>query len=323
VVQSASSAHSATVSPTSITVAGHDSRKVRVALAVPLATVGDSTAFRQVQGQVVLTPTHGNNGVKLAVPYYLVPRARSLVSAHISGEDGPRAVRLANRSAGVTGTADFYAWGLRGTNSSLATGLRAVGVQSYTDPVAGQVLVFAVNTFGRSSNPVTNVYDILVDVNGDGIPDFDIEAADLGQLDGSGTFTGTMVTAVFDLNAGGGFLEFLATAPTDGTTVLMPVLAADVGITSSNPRFSYTAQTHDDLSGTNDSIATPAKFNAFSSSISTAAFQVLPPGSSASVPLMINRQEFKQTPALGQMVVSMENTARDGNEALLLSLGDD
>ncbi len=323
VVQAASSAHTATVSPTSLTVAGHDSRKVRVALAVPLATVGDSTAFRQVQGQVVLTPTHGNNAVKLAVPYYLVPRARSLVSAHISGEDGPRAVNLANRSAGMTGTADFYAWGLRGTNSSIATGLRAVGVQSYTDPVAGQVLVFAVNTFGRSSNPVTNVYDILVDVDGDGVADYDIEAADLGLLDGSGTFTGTMVTAVFNLNAGGGVLEFLATAPTDGTTVLMPVVAADAGITSSNPRFSYVAQTTDQLSGNIDSIATPAKFNAFSSSISTGAFATLPPGSSGSVPLVINRQEFKQTPALGQMVVSMENTARDGNEALLLSLGDD
>jgi minor extracellular serine protease Vpr len=128
---------------------------------------------------------------------------------------------------------------------------------------------------------------------------------------------------VFNLATGAGALEFLATAPTDGTTVLMPVVAADVGITSSNPRFSYTAQTSDDLTGNIDSIATPAKFNAFSSSISTAAFVTLPPGSSGSVPLVIDRQEFKQTPALGQMVVSMENTARDGNEALLLSLGDD
>src|SRR5256885_11796207 len=41
---------------------------------------------------------------------------------------------LSNRSGGITGTADFYAWGLRGSNASLgATGLRAVGVQSFPD----------------------------------------------------------------------------------------------------------------------------------------------------------------------------------------------
>ena len=38
------------------------------AVAVPAATAGDSSAFRQVQGRVLLTPTHGNNGVTLSVP---------------------------------------------------------------------------------------------------------------------------------------------------------------------------------------------------------------------------------------------------------------
>jgi minor extracellular serine protease Vpr len=317
-----STAHTATVSPSSITLGGHESRTVQVHLAVPLATVGDSSAFRQVQGRVLMTPSQGNNGVALSVPYYLVPRARSLVNAHLGESGDARVVALSNRSSGMTGTADFYAWGLRGTNNSLATGLRAVGVQSYTDPTLGQILVFAVNTFGRTSNPVTNVYDILVDINGDGVPDYDIEAADLGVLT-TGTANGVMVTAVFNLATGAGVLEFLATAPTDGTTVLMPVVAADAGITASNPRFSYIAQTTDTLTGNIDAIATPAGFNAFNTSISTGAFVTLPPGTSASVPLTINRQEFRKTPALGQMVVSLENTVRGGNEALLLSLGDD
>src|SRR6202007_2710708 len=107
-----------------------------------------------VQGRVVFSPTQGNNGVALSVPYYLVPRARSLVDAHISGSEHAPSVSLTNRSTAVTGTADFYAWGLRGSNQSLATGLRAVGVQSFPDPVNGQILVFAVNTFGRVPNPV-------------------------------------------------------------------------------------------------------------------------------------------------------------------------
>jgi minor extracellular serine protease Vpr len=324
VVQGAGAAHTASVSPTSITLGAHQTRTVDVRLAVPVATVGDSSAFHQVQGRVVMTPTNSNSGVTLSVPYYLVPRARSLVDARLAGSDRALSVGLHNRSSAVTGTADFYAWGLRGHNSSLATGLRAVGVQSFNDPTnGGQILVFAVNTFGRTSNPVTSVYDILVDVNGDGIPDYDIEAADLGLLNGSGTFTGEMVVAVFNLTAGGGVLEFLATAPTDGTTVLMPLVAADAGITATNPRFSYIAQTTDMLTGNVDAITTAARFNAFNSSISTGAFEILPPGTNASVPLSINQAEFRLTPALGQMIVSLENLARGGNQALLLSLGHD
>jgi minor extracellular serine protease Vpr len=324
VVQGTGAAHTASVSPTSITLGGHQSRTAHVRLAVPVATVGDSSAFRQVQGRVVMTPTHGNNGVTLSVPYYLVPRARSLVDARLAGSDRALSVALDNRSSAVTGTADFYALGLRGSNSTLGSiGLRAVGVQSFNDPAnGGQILVFAVNTFAPTSNPVTSVYDVLVDVNGDGVADYLIRAADLGQFNGAG-ITGQMVVAVFNLATGAGVIRFAATAPTDGTTVLMPLVAADAGITATNPRFSYTARTHDLLTGNVDAIATPASFNAFNSSISTGAFETLPPGSNASVPLSINRAEFRLTPALGQMVVSLENRAREGNQALLVSLGDD
>ena len=321
VVQGPGAAHTASVSPTSLTLAAHQSQTVDVRLAVPVATVGDSNAFHQVQGRVVMTPGNGNNAVTLSVPYYLVPRARSLVAAQLAGSGSALAVGLNNRSTAVTGTADFYAWGLRGSNSSITTGLRAVGVQSLTDPTLGQILVFAVNTFGRTSNPVTSVYDVFVDVNGDGVPDYDIEAADLGSFTRAGV-TGQMAVAVFNLATGVGVLKFLATAPTDGTTVLMPVVAADAGITATNPRFSYTAQTADLLTGTVDAITTGARFNAYNSSISTGAFATLPPGASARVPLSINRAEFRRTPALGQMVVSLENTARNGSEALLVPLDD-
>ncbi len=324
VVQGAGAAHTATVSPTSITLAAHESRTVVVRLAVPAATVGDSHAFRQVQGRVVMTPSTGNNGVALSVPYYLVPRARSLVEARLAGSDSGLSVGLTNRSASVTGKADFYAWGLRGSNSSITTGLRAVGVQSFTHPKFGQILVFAVNTFGRTSNPVTNVYDVLVDVDGDGVPDYLIRAADLGRFTGAG-ITGVLAVAVFNLAKGTGVLEFAATAPTDGTTVLMPLIAADAGITATNPRFSYTARTRDLLTGNIDTITSAASFNAFNSAISTGAFVTLPPGTSTSVPLSINRTEFRLTPAPGEMIVSLENRARGeegGSQALLLSLDD-
>jgi minor extracellular serine protease Vpr len=322
VVQGSGATHTATASPNSITLAAHERRTVHVHLAVPVATIGDSSAFRQVQGRVVLTPTSGNNAVTLSVPYYLVPRARSLVRAQAVESGNAQLVRLDNGSKSVPGTADFYAWGLRGNNSNLGSvGLRAVGVQSFVDPAAGQILVFAVNTFARTSNPATTIYDLYVDVNGDGKPDYDIEAADLGLLT-AGAASGQMVVAVFNLATGSGVLEFLATAPTDGTTVLMPLVAADIGITAANPRFSYIAQTTDLLTVKTDVTTSAASFNAFNSSISTGAFVTLAPGAKANVPLTINRTELQKTPALGQMVVSLDNLAQENEQALLLRLED-
>jgi hypothetical protein len=272
-----------------------------------------------------MTPTTGNNGVALSVPYYLVPRARSLVDARLTGGDSTLAVGLSNRSSAVTGTARFFAWGLRGTHSSLGpVGVRSVGVQSFTDPALGPILRFAVNTFARTSNPDSMIYDILVDVDGDGVWDYDIEAVDLGFLTSpTHSFSGQFVVVVFNLTTGGGVAKFLATAPTDGSTLLLPLVAADAGITAANPRFSYIVQVTDIPSGNFDAITTAASFNAFNSSISTGAFVTLPPGTSTSVPLSIDRTEFRKTPALGQMVVSLENRARGeegGSQALLLSL---
>jgi len=203
--QSPSSPHTVAVNPTTLSLAPHDTRELRVKLAVPAATSGDSSDFRQVQGRIVLTPTHGNNGVTLSVPYYLVARARSSVHARLSGDLGENAsgtVHLNNKSNSVAGSADFYAWGLSGDHANLGSiGLRAVGVQSFTDTSGqnlGQILQFAVNTFGRTSNPVTNVYDILLDTTGGGVPNYDVEAIDLGLLF-TGAFNGQLVVAVFSL----------------------------------------------------------------------------------------------------------------------------
>jgi minor extracellular serine protease Vpr len=325
VVKGPGSAHTATTDTNSITVSGHERATLRLKLAVPIATAGDSSAFRQVQGRIVLTPTSGNSGVTLGMPYYMVARARSMVEARLRGDLGEHAagtVALTNDSKAVAGSADFYAWGLRGDHASLGSiGLRAVGVQSFNDPANGLMLQFAVNTFGRASNPDTNVYDLFLDVNGDGVPDYDVEAADLGLLT-TGTANGLMVVGVFNLATNGGVLEFLATAPTDGTTVLLPLVAADVGITSANPRFSYFAQATDLATGIGDTISAPARFNAFNNSIGTGTYVALAPGATASVPLAIDRKEFALTPALGEMVVSLDNATTKDEQALLLRLDD-
>jgi minor extracellular serine protease Vpr len=99
-----------------------------------------------------------------------------------------------------------------------------------------------------------------------------------------------MAVAVFNLaTEAPGVIKFLATAPTEGTTVLMPLVAADAGITAAIRRFSYAARTFELRTGHSDATTTAASFNAFSSSISTGAFVTLPPGTNTSVPLVIDR----------------------------------
>jgi hypothetical protein len=328
------SKHSVSIKPSSFSVEEGDDLSLRVELTVPAGTSGSATGlegpcgacFRQVSGLIVLTPTtsEGNNGVALTVPYYLVPRARSLVDTEVSDGFGPAhptaTATVRNHSPAVTGSADFYAWGLKGTHKKLGTaGLRAVGVQSvdlYTGDACTAsggpcVLVFAVNTFGRWTTPVPNEYDILIDANGDG--KFDFVAAALGLTNGR------VAVFLFDFNTGnrlGQSFTFYADAPTNESTILLPIVAGDMGITAKSPRFTYGAQGFDGFTGNFDFLGETttgavgpdaARFNAFTSAVSTGAFATVKPRSTASVPLAINPAEFALTPPLGVMIVGMEN----------------
>jgi len=340
--------HSVTVSPSTVTLRRGESAEVRVRLNVPAATVGSAAgasgpagfgAFRQASGLVTFSPTaNGNGGASLTVPYFLVARARSEVEAKFaSGGFGPSrpstTAAVRNHSPEVTGTADFYAWGLRGKNRKASTaGLRAVGVQSLNaqdvglPASVGKILVFAVNVFNPWTTPVVNEYDILLDVNGDGKFDFAVVSVGLAS--------GRVRVNIFDLSKSPAVqvrqtVVFAATAPTNESTILMPIVAADVGVNASNPRFAYAAQGFDGFTGDFDflgenadgtMVANAGRFNAFNNAVSTGAFAVVGPRSRTSVPLTINPTEFAATPALGVMVVGMENFSGKA-EANLLGFG--
>jgi hypothetical protein len=285
-------------------------------------------AFREVGGLVQFTPASAsdNGGVTLRVPYYLVPRSLSQI---ISASDnrpvkapkvpGNFNVRLQNRGA-VAGDADFYAWGLEDKKDKTvgSSDIRAVGVQSF--PSDG-VMAFAVNTHERWSNAAANEFDLPVDVNNDGAADYIVVGADQGAVQ-TGTANGRVGVFVFSARSGGASIAFLANDPTDSSTLVLPVLisqlcrAGEPCLNAANPRFSYGAVSFDG-NGNADEVDGTAKFNPFTSAISTGAFQTLAPGAFASQQITVDQAEWAQTPTKGVMVVSVDDKSGQEEADLL------
>jgi subtilisin family serine protease len=311
VIRQQGSPHTVTPSASQVTVPARSSAVIDVAITVPAATAGNSDDFRDVAGLVSFTPVgFGNRGIGLKVPYYLVPRVSSNVATTLPTLRGPTLAgnaTVTNAGSAITATADFYAWGLDSQNSKLGRiDLRAAGVQSLDIGTGDPIVVFAVNTFASWSTPQTQEFDVLTDINGDGIPDFDIFSIDFGLLT-VGARNGQMVAAIFDLNTGAIGADFLTVSPTDASTILLPVFGSSIGISSSNPRFTYSAQSFDLLSADTDAFATAAGFNAFTGAVTTGQFVAVDPGTTALVPLQVNSIEFGFTPAQGMMVVTQDN----------------
>jgi hypothetical protein len=138
------------------------------------------------------------------------------------------------------------------------------------------------------------------------VPDFDVFSADFGLLT-VGARSGQIVAAIFDLNTGALSADFLAFAPTDGSTILLPLLASSIGITADNPRFVYGAESFDLLGTDIDAFDSSASFNAFTSAVTTGAFVGVAPNDTVLVPIQVNSIEFSLTPAQGIMVVTPDN----------------
>ena len=343
----AGSPHSVVLGSSQVTVPAGGVADVNVTLNVPVATAGDSNggalSFREVVGLIAFTPASAtdNGGIALRVPYYLVPRALSGVNVQmnksVTTASPTTNANLSNPSGPITGNADFYAWGIEDAQDpGLASNdVRGVGVQSFSCAAvfgaptcaafaADRFLVFATNTWNRWSNAATNEFDIFVDVdpaNGNG-DDYIVVGVDQGAVQ-AGVFNGRMGAFVFSLRSPGASLVFLATARTDSSTALLPIFnsqlcrAGEPCLSAVSPRLTYRINGFDLKAETVDAVPGVGKFNAYSSSISQGAFAGVPKGASGAVPITINPAEWAMTPALGVMVVSLDNKAGKEEAALL------
>ena len=334
----AGSPHTISLSDSLVKVRAGNDAEVDVRLTVPVATVGNADAFREVAGLITFTPVSGgNSGIALRVPYYLVPRALSRVDSkaddrRLTGPAPSTTVVVRNRGP-IDGTADFYAWGLedRKDRGKVSNDLRAIGVQSFPGTVVGgtaaeRFLVFGVSVFDRWSNAATNEFDIFVDVDNDGTDDYVVVGVDVGAVT-AGVSNGVMGSFVFSTRSAGASLIFNAFAPHDSTTLLLPILTRQLCRTgqpclnaTTQPRFTYSAVGFDRSEGGVDPIDGTAKFNAWTPSISNGMFETVTPGGAVSVPVSIDTAEWALTPAKGVMVITHDDKAGP-DEADLVEIG--
>jgi minor extracellular serine protease Vpr len=325
------SPHTISLNHSSVTVPGRGDADVQVGLSVPIATAGDSSAFRSVAGLITFTPASGsdNSGIALNVPYLLVPQASSdLKLQHVdNGQFNPKKgqttvtapVTLTNDHGAANAVADWFAWGLKDTRDHAlkSDDLQAAGMQSF--PSAG-FLFFAINTAHRWSNPAEDEFDVLVDTNHDGNPDYDVVAADHGLLT-AGVADGEDVVAVFNLSTGTGTIRFLATADFNGSTMELPVLFSDLGLTAASQPISYTVESFSQTDGTSDAFTSNATYDVNHPVFSNNSEDVVAPNATVSDPTTVDLTQWAATPQLGLLVFDQNDTGgNDKNEATEIQL---
>ncbi|HTN53639.1 MAG TPA: hypothetical protein VML50_14615, partial [Anaeromyxobacter sp.] len=117
-------------------------------------------------------------------------------------------------------------------------------------------------------------------------------------------------------------IRFLADAPSDGSTILLPFLASDAQISPSSPRFSYDAYVEDIYFGGATQLPGTASYNAFSPSLAVTGIAApVQPNTFAAGKIVVDPVEWAQTPARGLMMVNVDNHSGARQAQLLPATG--
>jgi minor extracellular serine protease Vpr len=205
----------------SVTVPAHGTASVAVTLSIPLSSATDpydqfcdwncyeSSSFDDLGGMITLTPQTGddNSGIGLTVPYYAVPTAASAVKARINltklQKNGTANALVSNTTGGAFGFADWFSLGATSPLAASDQGsadLLSAGVQSFPDE--GQV-EFALKVSKPWSNPAEDEFDVYVDVNGDGTPDYDVLGINFNALNSLAPTVAVTTVCPFDSDTEG------------------------------------------------------------------------------------------------------------------------
>jgi hypothetical protein len=234
-------------------------------------------------------------------------------------------------NAGIhSGTVDIYSWGISDPNDVAhpedSMDVRNAGVQVFPGEDFGSTpadrgLVFAVNVFGFASNPAVSEFDIAIDMKGNSAPEFFVVGVDFGAVT-AGVFDGRFASFVF--NAAGELVgsAFVATAPMNGSTIELPVLASDLGLDPAvnSTKFSYSVTSFSIVPGGLVDTTGVGHFRSHQPPVSTGAFFPLAPGGSQSTTLSVNKGQLAVSPVLGWLAVSLDD-ARGATQVEQIPIG--
>ena len=314
---------SVSINPKVVRVQGRSSEKVAVTLRIndpqhlPDVSSDDGGGLSSINGLVWATPRGTTTGVHaLKAPLVLVPYGLSDVQAagaHTGARThGPQLVdTLLFSNQGVhAGNYDTYAWTL--TDRSHDNGdprvpdVRDVGVQQFNLAPGLDLAVFAISTNNRFATQATNEYDVNIDVNHDGTPDFLLVGIDNGLLT-AGTPDGTVVAFLIDLGSGAIVGHgFNASAPANGSTIELPMLIQDLGGPTS---FDFSVASWTVLDSLAPDVTGTAHYDAAHLAVQSGDFGALAPGHGAAVAVTVDPVAAAAQGTLGWLVVSQDDAA--------------
>jgi minor extracellular serine protease Vpr len=319
-------------SSASVNVPAHGTATVNVTLAAPASAIAAlpsvSTSvigwggLLSLRGLVTATPTSGGTGIyPLRVPWLVAPRGLSNVTAgpktpYVKAKGGHTSSVTLTNSGIHSGTADVYSWGINDPNDTSGGednfDVRDVGVQELpTEALTGtpdandKALVFAINTYGRWSNASVTEFDIAIDTKGNSNPEFFVVGIDFGAFT-TGTFDGRI--ASFILDAAGNLIDvWVPEAPMNGSTILLPTLASEIGIDKGKGKFNYQVATFPIVPELPGDITGVGGYKVGDPPVSNGDFLTLNPGESKTLNLFLDRPKIAGTTVRGWLAVSIDD----------------
>jgi minor extracellular serine protease Vpr len=326
---------SVSLTPSSVSVPAGGSATVKVkiqmsanSLSIPEQDIGTGSVLT-VEGAVVATPTSAAPGrYALRVPFSVSPRGLSAAAPgkmskyKLNGGVASATIPVTNSGIHATNL-DVYAWGLSDPNDagSSAKDVRAVGVQAFPFDETENWVIFAINTHGRWGTGASDEIDIAIDVDENGEPDYYVIGFDAGRLF-TGFESGEEISIIVDADFN--IIDlWIASSPANGSTMLLPAVATfDLGLEPGNSSFDYTVAAFDLIGGTGgDEVSGVGHFDAFAPALSQGDYiRLNRGGGSTTLPLSVNKARFATDPALGWMLVALDD-ANGAAQADLVSVG--
>jgi minor extracellular serine protease Vpr len=316
---------SAAAAPGSVTVAAGGSATVDVTVSLTAGQVAGLPSVdvfsgavpwggvTSIRGAITATPTSAGSGIyPLRVPWILIPRGLSSVTAGAAAAytqtQGVAHTSVAVTNGGIhAGAADVYAWGLHDASGDgfEEMDIRDVGVETIVDGT-DRDLIFAINSYGTSSTGAIHEFDIAIDTNNNHKPDYFVVGVDYGAVTAD-AFDGRVASFTFD--AAGNLIDaFVGDAPMNGSTILLPALASELGLKKGNSDFNYSVVGFSiEHSSIVDVVPGTGRFDAWKPAVSQGDFIALAPGAVATLNLSVDRGKFASAPTLGWLIVSLDD----------------